>query len=337
MSDGIIDRSGFFITLPHDLVRGIKNGNALLLYCILRTYSNNTGRAHPSRQTLAKHMGAKTTKPVDAALRELADLGLVATFARYRNEGGKDDAGHDVPVTIALARSEKHKFQTSNGYIIYGEINRQRAAGWDDPTGVPNGNPPGCQEDAPRAAQGVHEQEPIEQQPVGSKTTNTPNGVESGDLFADAGQPLEAPAAPAAPAPKPAKAPPTKYSAEFEQWWKSYPKRSGSKKNAAEQFKAAVKRGVSLTEIQAGTERLAAYVAAGHRSPGYCLDAERWLKRDMWEEELVAPQAQQQPVRNTLADWGAPSAMAQQFDADAWATRDPFANLTIDHEEAGTQ
>ena len=116
MSNDVIHRAGFFVTIPHDVVRGIRNGNALLVYSILLTFSTRGGQVHPKRETIAEHMGAKTVKPVDQALKYLANLGLVATFPRWRNEDH---------TSISRRPDETHKYQTSNGYILYGRIQQE--------------------------------------------------------------------------------------------------------------------------------------------------------------------------------------------------------------------
>ena len=116
MTHDVIHRAGYFVTIPHDVVCGIRNGNALLVYSILLTLRAQDGRAYPTRETIAEHMGAKTVKPVDQALKYLADLGLVATFPRWRNEDH---------TSIARRRDEKHRHQTSNGYILHGHIQQK--------------------------------------------------------------------------------------------------------------------------------------------------------------------------------------------------------------------
>jgi len=110
---------------------------------------------------------------------------------------------------------------------------------------------------------------------------------------------------------EPAKPKPT-YSPEFEDWWRRFPKRTGSKKNAYTQFKAALKR-ISLDDLNAATDNLAAFVAAGHREPRFIKDGERWLKEDRWEEILEVPNTTA-PKTNSLAAWGAPSARVVNAD-----------------------
>lgn len=126
MHKDVIDRStGFFVQIEHDLILNIKDARAFLVYSILKTYSNRNSVVFPSRETIAEQMGAKTTKPVDEALSDLHEMGLVATFPRW-----KDGKGN-----TSRAPSETFKSQTSNGYILYGKINMNPHPGWDDPEG----------------------------------------------------------------------------------------------------------------------------------------------------------------------------------------------------------
>ncbi|MCS5479792.1 helix-turn-helix domain-containing protein [Corynebacterium sp. YIM 101645] len=162
----VIDRSSrFFIQVPNDLVREIKNANAFLVYSILKTYTNGSSNTvFPGRETIAATMGAKTTKPVDTALKELRRLGLVATFPRWLGDDG----------SISRVKDEAHSRQTSNGYILYDTINLSPPEGWDDPNTQPpkrggvgsqKGTPPGGQTDTPRVAEKVHEVYPPEVHP----------------------------------------------------------------------------------------------------------------------------------------------------------------------------
>ena len=166
MHKDLIDRSdGFFIQIPHRLVLGIKNGNALLVYAILKTYSNNGSLVFPSRETVAEHMGAKSTRTVDSALKKLAELGLVATFPRWRNSEGK----------TARRPDDEFKFQTSNGYILYDKIRPNPPAGWDDP-GCRNLLPPLAESCEGGVQDSAHEQEPVEQEPVEQYPPIVPQG-----------------------------------------------------------------------------------------------------------------------------------------------------------------
>lgn len=162
----VIDRSTrFFIQVPNDLVTNIKNANALYVYAILKTFTNkDTNLVFPSRETIAKIMGAKTTKPVDTALRELQKLGLVATFPRWLGNDG----------TISRTKTGTHSRQTSNGYILYDTINRLPPEGWDNPdthlpksggVGSQKGTRGGSQKGTPRVAEMVHEVYPLEVHP----------------------------------------------------------------------------------------------------------------------------------------------------------------------------
>lgn len=179
MTRDVIDRSSrFFIQVPNDLVREIENATAFFVYSILKTYTNGaTNTVFPSRETIAKIMGAKTTKPVDTALKELRRLGLVATFPRWLGDDG----------SISRKKDATHSRQTSNGYILYDRINLTPPEGWDDPEGRPpkrdgvgvqKGTPGGVQKEAPRVSQNGHEVYPPEVHPSEvDKTPVVPTGA----------------------------------------------------------------------------------------------------------------------------------------------------------------
>ena len=173
MHKDLIDRSeGFFVQTPHKLILGIQNGNALLVYMILKTYSNNGSMVFPSRETIANHMGARSTRTVDAALKKLSDLGLVAMFPRWRNDEGKTSRKPD----------EVYKFQTSNGYILYDKIRRIKPDGWADP-GSNILLPPLAEYCEGGVQDSAHEQEPVEQEPVEQYTPIVPKGIETDAFF----------------------------------------------------------------------------------------------------------------------------------------------------------
>lgn len=104
------DESRRFSMVPHDVIRSVKDGNAIALYTILKMYADNkTGLSHPSRKKLAELMGYSTVKMVDKALEILKSWKLVATFPRYR-----DTDGH-----ISRKRTDEFNVRTSNGYVLY--------------------------------------------------------------------------------------------------------------------------------------------------------------------------------------------------------------------------
>lgn len=144
------DYSRQFAMVPLDVIEVVKDAKALALYCILKKYANQqTRQAHPSRSTLASHMGYKTPRPVDEALEHLKGLGLVRTYPRFRDDDGN----------IAYRKDEQFREQTSNGYEIY-----DTPLGQDTPLWPTGHNPHSPQAMTPMA-QGLHEPDPLEPDP----------------------------------------------------------------------------------------------------------------------------------------------------------------------------
>lgn len=78
---------------------------------------------------------------------------------------------------------------------------------------------------------------------------------------------------------------------QFEDFWKTYPSRaphSNPKKPARQRFDAAIKRGVSASEIIRGAKNFAAYVARQGTDPQYVAQAVTWLNQERWDEHKNA-------------------------------------------------
>lgn len=165
------DHSRQFAMVPHDVIEAVDDARALALYCVLKRYANGrTGQAHPSRSRLAKHLGYKTTRPVDEALDVLKGHGLVRTFPRFR-----DDAGN-----IAYKQDDEFKQQTSNGYELYDHPLEKDVPLW------PEGHTPHSPQATPPMAPGPHELDPRELNP----RNNTSPGETPGKKKSDRGHRL---------------------------------------------------------------------------------------------------------------------------------------------------
>ena len=294
MSDGVIDRSSTrFIQVPNHLVLGIKNGNALLVYSVLKTYTNQGVKlVYPKRETIARNMGAKTTKPVDAALKVLHDLGLVASFHRFKNDENK----------ISYTKSDEFNQQTSNGYIVY-DVIHVPGPGWDDPNsdymppaypaGVPNGNvpgvqtatPPGVQMEAPRVAESGHEVYPLEVQPDEvDKTPLAPQGADGAS--AAEGDPAMA---------------------RFQEFYDVYDRKK-KRPDAERAWKKAVKKADPQVIIDAAVVFIESQKVR-NKHPQYTPFPATWLNGEQWNDEIDTPTTSPQ---SGLAAWGAPSTQQQQ-------------------------
>lgn len=80
------------------------------------------------------------------------------------------------------------------------------------------------------------------------------------------------------PAPKP-----TKYTTDFETFWKAYPTGHGVKKSAFEQW-----RKIAAAERQAVMDGLESWKRCDRWQRGFVKDAQRWLRDRQWEDEPPA-------------------------------------------------
>lgn len=295
---GVVDKRPPFVMLSHELVLHIGNGRALLLYSILLSYANQTGRAHPSRETLAKHMGVKSTRTVDAALKDLEQLGLVSTFHRWHNEDRS---------RVALQADDVYKYQTSNGYILYDWAQRKPAHG-----GRTNVTPPGTQSSPPRGYDVAHKQEPVEQEPVEVKDLRASDDAQQRndvDLFA------------AADTPKPQQ---PDLDAEFEQWWQHVPRKK-SKGDARKAFRAARKR-VPLQVLVDGMDASVAQWQREGRPADKVPYPATWLRGEGWEDQ---PDEWQQQVPQQPAQ--APNPWAAYLDDQPAYAQEPRPDYAQGH------
>ncbi|MEY8565165.1 helix-turn-helix domain-containing protein [Corynebacteriaceae bacterium 7-707] len=124
----VVDRSRMFAMVPYDIIKEVQDGNAIALYAVLKMYAGANGKSHPSRSTLAEHLGYKSPRMVDRALDRLSEFGLVKIIPRFKDEDGN----------IGYERTDLFREQTSNGYVIYDRIVRQDQLQFDTPldTGV---------------------------------------------------------------------------------------------------------------------------------------------------------------------------------------------------------
>lgn len=78
--------TGPFALIPEWLLYSPIGDKALRLYAVLSRYADQSGKAWPSRALLGRKM-ACTTKTIDRALEELAQIGAVKVTGRVRENG----------------------------------------------------------------------------------------------------------------------------------------------------------------------------------------------------------------------------------------------------------
>lgn len=267
------DKTRMFAQVPYDVLDTLKSANAIALYAILKRYAGANGKTHPGRKKLAEDMGFISMKPVDTALDELRKAGLVRTFPRF-----KDDDGH-----ISYKRDEKHRAQTSNGYVIYDpptpEVHTPYLSGAYPPT--PEVHTP--------YTSGVHEGDT----PEGDTSEGHPPVVPQRGT-GDGGEValIEE---------REAK---SSYPAAFERWWDDYPKKTG-KRDAYRKWTAA-KKGIGADELHTRLlDRLPGLIATQQRDPRYVPNPATWLNQGRYDdpvEEVAQPMSQTQKRQQSIID-----------------------------------
>lgn len=122
------------------------------------------------------------------------------------------------------------------------------------------------------------------------------------------------------------------YPAEFEDWYRRYPKKAG-KRHALKAWERAIKR-VAPEELNRKTDEFAAFHAAEGTPKQFIKDPQGWLNGDKWDDELIPRQPQARPqmkTENTVEAWGGTPAQTNTPQL-GWSPA-PFGDSFIDHEE----
>lgn len=271
----VFDRTRMFAAVPHDVIDRLKNANALALYTILKRYAGANGKAHPGRKKLAEDMGGVSVRTVDRVVEDLRQAGLVETFPRFKDEDGN----------ISYTKDERHRNQTSNGYIILDPL----VTGVAPPrherhhplvTGVaPRGTPETHEVDTP-------EVDTPEVHPPVVPRRGTGAGVEVAALVTEPD------------------AASSGYPPAFEAWWADYPKKTG-KGDAFRKWKAA-KKGIGADELHARLlDRLPGLLATQQRNPRFVPNPATWLNQARYDDPVEEPQqpvSQQDQRRQSILD-----------------------------------
>ena len=88
----------------------------------------------------------------------------------------------------------------------------------------------------------------------------------------------------------------------FDDFWRTFPSRRphpNPRKPARQKFDAALKRGVSATDIIRGAENFAVYVTQERTEPKFIAQAVTWLSQERWAEYQVEPE----PATPAAAGW----------------------------------
>lgn len=138
----VFDETTPFVMMPVPVLEALDGSpKAAMLYLWLKKYANyKTGVSHPSRKTLARHLGFKTSKSIDPVLSELKEVGVLHIFPRYRNEHG----------AISYERDDEFTEQTSNGYRL---VDLPTPSNTDTPLVPVDTPPPGYADTLPQGTE----------------------------------------------------------------------------------------------------------------------------------------------------------------------------------------
>ncbi|QQU97767.1 helix-turn-helix domain-containing protein [Corynebacterium amycolatum] len=136
--------------------------------------------------------------------------------------------------------------------------------------------------------------------------------------------------------PSPDTAKKSNYPAEFEQWWREYPRKVG-KARAVKDWKRAMKRTDNHTLVTA-TRRLAAFHKTEGTQTRFIPHPSTWLNRDGWNDELTPATNQSE---NSIENWLTPRQQTNQdaawLDADSTEWFNTDSGNVIDATEWGTK
>ena len=272
-----------FSMVPHELLAQGLSATAIAVYAHLARYADwRTGLAHPSRKKLMEHLGYKSYKPIDDAVKELQQTGWVGVCQRWvKHENGST-------VSRLGTKPGKEWAQSSNGYVVM----RGR---WEYPAGFPVVDRGYRPQSTPPVD---HSQHPL-LTPVDTNENQENENQENEKEYDQRSVDHE-----------PAKATGYQndtsrrntYPAEFEEWWATYPRKVGKGK-AVKDWRRAMKRTDNHTLINA-SRRLAAFHAAEGTDPRFIPHPSTWLNRDGWDDDLTPSKPRGSAMdNNTIEAW----------------------------------
>lgn len=118
---GVTSDIGPFAIVPMWLIDAGVSGNALRLFTALAGWytDRDTGKAHPSRSTLAKRIGVSTAT-VDRAAGELAELGAIAIEPRFERSDG-EASGRQTSNVYTLRFVQPPLRESDDGDVVESE------------------------------------------------------------------------------------------------------------------------------------------------------------------------------------------------------------------------
>lgn len=252
MAADIYDETRQFVMLPFEVMEALDgDSRALALYAWLKKYANNrTKLAHPSRRTLARHLGYKSATPVDQYITKLKEIGVLQTFPRFKNEEGE----------IAYERSDEYPEQTSNGYRL---LDMRHTPTTQEVGGVPQESTTPYH----RRGRGYTSGESTELDPIELDPSEL-------DIYAHSGN---------------GRAPQSReevWQSEFDEWYKDYPRKTG-KGAARKAFLKARRNGVEVSTLTEGLDRSKRSWAVENRPKDKLPYPATWLNAESWDDEEI--------------------------------------------------
>lgn len=239
-----------FVCVPTRIMRNMAiSPTAFRLYCLLIDYNSEERGCFPSQETLQCDLCAKNVRTVQRAMKELVSANLIEIDRRY--DGLHNRYKLSVQATKMSGTGDKNVRQTP-------DTTKMSPSDTTKMSGPPDKN-----------VASYKEQEPREQDIETTEVVSSTNGEI------------------AIPETKPTpKATPPKLPDGFPAFWKAYPSGHGTKQVALNEWAKLKPDAATQSEILYG---VAKWSASERWTEGYIVDAERFLKRRMWEDSPPPP------------------------------------------------
>lgn len=91
----------------------------------------------------------------------------------------------------------------------------------------------------------------------------------------------------------------SEFKSEFEEIWKSYPKKQG-KASALKAYIKARKNGSEKAIIEVGLSNYIRYIEMNHIEPRFIKQGSTWFTQECWNDEYIQTQAQHAPQPKTI-------------------------------------
>lgn len=309
------DSGPYFSMIPHELLEDGLSANAIAVYAHLARYADwRSGLAHPSRKKLMEHLGYKSYKPIDNAVRELQEAGWLRVCQRW--------VKHEDGSTVSrLGRKPGEEWaQSSNGYTVVRNRQEQHGVFPVVHRGGRRESTPPIDSGTPPLLTPVHTNNNQENKNQANEKANDQSKIDLESREATVGKISTLSV-------RPERKP---YSEDFEKWWATYPRKVGKAK-AAKDWQRATKR-INPNDLIEATQRFSAFHESEGTEPQFIPHPSTWLNRDGWDDELTP--SKPKGTGNDLKDWLTPkdnqsfSSIGDIFgggdviDADFWEERE---------------